>query len=66
MPTTSNDLQSERGPGVVRAFGGLEDETNDLKDLRSALGKRGSNTVCVSVLVATTCSQLHVSLPDDS
>jgi hypothetical protein len=57
MPTMSNNLQSEREPGVVRTFGGLEDETDDLEDLRSALGKWGSNTVCVSILAATPCSQ---------
>jgi hypothetical protein len=66
MPTMSNKLESERGPGVVRTFGGLEDETDDLEDLRSVLGKWGSNMVRASILAATMCSQLSVSLPGDS
>jgi hypothetical protein len=59
MPTMSE-------PGVVQTYGGLEDEPDELDNLRSALGKPGPSMVRASILAATTCSQLFVSPLDDS
>jgi hypothetical protein len=44
----TNVGSSEGNPAIVRAFGGFQDENNNLKELVSVLGKRGPCSVCGS------------------
>jgi hypothetical protein len=45
---TTNVGSSEGNPAIVQAFGGFQDENNNLEELVSVLGKQGSHSVCGS------------------